>query len=306
MPMDKAHAEQRKHALGSTEIASILGVNPYQTGYDVWAEHTGKIERPDISDVPAVQAGVMFEGGILDWAGGELGEVVQYRDTLKMDTDLRLSAQLDGMIFSSQVPVEAKTAGLFGPLSQEWGEALTDHVPAHYLIQCQVQMILTESQVCHLAAFLGGVGFRMYRVDRSDLIVESIKEASVSFWDKYIVTDTPPDSVPSLSIMKLLPREEGKVIFLPPQVRLKVDAWLSLKERKKEIKAEIEEHVAELAMLLGDAEVGEFQDGSAYTYKMQTRRGFNAKALKAEMPDIAEKYKTESKYPVPRYRKAKK
>lgn len=325
--MDQAHAKQREETLGSTEVAPILGLSPWANAFDVWAQHIGLVEREDISKVPAVEVGVFTESGILDWAAGELGAKIE-RNTLYSNPILRLSAQLDGVIEhsasagdASGIPVEAKTAGLFGPLSEDWGEPGTSEIPAHYIVQCQVQMILAGADICHVAALLGGKGFTLFKVPRcSEKAEKTIKGRVLEIWDEnigpalqwiaeggdvkdpFLMTFAPPEP-PSMAIAKLLPREPGKVTALSQSDWLHAGAWQALKQEIKEKTSEMKAMEGNLIMSLGDAENGSFPDGTGFTFREQTRRSLDSKKIKAEYPDIAKECVQESTFRVARFAK---
>ena len=56
----KTHEEwlqARKYGLGASDAGSIIGVNPWKTNVQLWAEKTGQREPEDISQKPAVKYG---------------------------------------------------------------------------------------------------------------------------------------------------------------------------------------------------------------------------------------------------------
>lgn len=284
--MDAEHAEQRKKTVSSTQAAALLGLRPYNdspTAYDIWAFKTDRAKPPDISDKPAVQIGIAMEPKILDWFQKETGNGV-VRNILEKKPEYYLSAQIDGEILREggtlpSVPVEAKTAGLNGrPVSGEWGEPGTDLVPPLYLVQCQVQMILTGADMGYLAAFLGGIGYRLYEIPRNDVICDTIKEAAVNFWEKHVIPDIPPDSPPSLNVAKMMWREPGSVIDLPEKILPKVDAWLCLNKERLAKEAEEKAAYTEVVSLLGDSEAARLSDGTALTYLRQNRKAYSVAA----------------------------
>lgn len=52
---EKEWLEERKKGIGGSDAATILGLNPYKSNIDLWAEKTGKKEPPNISDKPYVK-----------------------------------------------------------------------------------------------------------------------------------------------------------------------------------------------------------------------------------------------------------
>ena len=39
----------RRHSLGGSDAAAVMGLNPYKSPFALWAEKTGMVPEPDIS-----------------------------------------------------------------------------------------------------------------------------------------------------------------------------------------------------------------------------------------------------------------
>ena len=57
---DDWHKERFK-GLGGSDVASIIGMNPFKTNVDLWREKTGRIKPEDISEKPQVKYGKLAE-----------------------------------------------------------------------------------------------------------------------------------------------------------------------------------------------------------------------------------------------------
>lgn len=264
MPITTKQLEARRKRIGSSDMASILGLSPYQTAYDVWAVKTGRMPNSEGND--ATLAGTRFEPGVLDYAEDILGKLI--RNQYRSAKDVPIGANIDALVVATGEPVEAKTAGLLAPLQEHWGQPDTDEVPDRVIIQAHVHLLCSEQELCHIAAFLGGRGFVPFRVRRDETIIEVIKETAVKFWE-CVETDTPPDnSLPTATTIKKMRRTPETIVPLKVE---KVKRWLELKAAKANI---IKEHdAAQIEMLaeLGDAEGGECELG-LLTYFSQTRK----------------------------------
>ena len=42
--------EARAYSLGGSEIGTIMGLNPWESAYALWAKKTGKIENPPLTN----------------------------------------------------------------------------------------------------------------------------------------------------------------------------------------------------------------------------------------------------------------
>ena len=140
----EAYLSQRHTRIGTTDVGAILGLSQYANAYDIWLSKTGKIQKQDNDDNQAIMAGINFEDGVLDWAEELLGPMK--RKVIILPTEnmpVPIGTELDAVLTKTGEPVNAKTAGMIGPLDKEkWGDEGTDHIPELYYIQAQVEMML--------------------------------------------------------------------------------------------------------------------------------------------------------------------
>lgn len=285
MPITKKQLERRRKHIGASDVPAILGLSQYKTKYDIWAEKTGKVPIDDKSN-PAAEAGNMFEDGVLKYAEAELGKLI--RNQFRSANNLPIACNCDALIVDNGQPVEAKTGGLFGPLQEVWGEPGTDEVPDRINIQGQTQMLCTDSDVCHVAAFLGGRGFAMFILERSDKLIDIITDKCLVFWNDYVLKDIQPeDTKPSLQIIKSLIRVPNKVISIPDD---KVVKWLKAKADRLAAEKLEEQAKHDLLAELGDAEAGECGTGIV-TYFEYSRKGYEVKPSKFRSPKFKKDYK---------------
>lgn len=273
MGITEAQREQRRNHLGSSDMAAILGLDPYRTAYDVWLDKTGQLE--DEPENKAMYAGTAFEDGVLKFAEGQLGKIK--RNQYRSAKDLPIGANIDALVVETGEPVEAKTAGLFGPLDVLWGEEGTDEVPDRTIIQCHVHMICTNKSICHVPAFLGGRGFQLFQVNQDQKIKDIIISKALDFWNNFVKTETaPPNITPSLGVIKRVKREPESVVDIDDEP---VKKWQDVCERFSEIKKAKEAAQANLIKALGTAEAGNCTLGQI-TYLETFRKGFTVKPSK--------------------------
>lgn len=262
-----AELEARRSWIGASEAAAVLGLNPYVTPFEVWAEKVGKLEAFEGNKY--TDAGQRFEGAVLDWAEEKLGDLV--RNIPARLPGLPIGSTLDAMLMGSDVPVEAKTAGLFGPLHKDWGDEGTDQVPDSYVVQCQMQMLCTDAELAYLAAFLQGRGFQMFRINRSEKICSYLKSYLPDWWDRHVVANVaPPMTNTSLEVLKRLKREPNKIVEVPTEIAARLE-----RANKEFTASEKEKKSAQAAMLIamGDAEAADFGDPNRLvTFYEQSRK----------------------------------
>lgn len=269
MPITPEQRQKRKNYLGSSDIAAILGFSRWKSSYDVWLEKTDKVADVD-DENDAMHAGTRFENGVLDEAEERLGSLIRNTDETPLEfinTELRLMDHPDAILADTQIPVEAKTAGLFGPVVDVWGEDGTDQVPDHVILQAHVHMICTARELCHVIAFIGGRGFGLFHVELDQKIEDAIAGAAQMFWVENVQHDTPPDSQPSIDLLKRVRRQPDSVVDVDPAI---VAEWMEA--RRNRLSAEKIEQNAQTALIaaLGDSEAGQCEFGLV-TYYEQTR-----------------------------------
>lgn len=298
--------QERKNYLGSSDIAAILGVSPYANAYDIFLQKTGRVPI-DNKGNQATHAGTFLEVGVLDWAENQLGKLKRYNDE-KLKDNIEISVpgfpivdHPDSIVIETNRPVEGKTAGLFGPLTENYGEGI-DELPDRVIIQCHVHMLATDSDLCHVPCFIGGRGFVMYEVKRDMIILNAIMDASIDFWDNYVEKDSPPPNViPSGEFVKRIKREPEKSVDID---KVLVDNWKNAKEMLKRAESIKNESQNELLAALGNAEAGIYPGGMVTFYE-QSQKRTDSTRLKKEKPDIYNEYLKVSRFRVLRNKEVK-
>lgn len=272
-------ALERRYHIGSSDIAAILGIDPYKTAADVYWQKVGNIpvdeDRSDVND--ACNAGNFLEGPIKDWAESRLGLIE--RDVYVEAEDGILAANLDGHLIGRPEIVEAKTCNVVGysPERDQFGEEGTDQVPGRVLLQVQHQFYCAgpEYRVCHVPVLIGGRGFVLFRVERNDYLVNTVVERAMAFWNNHVIPRIPPtDSLASIDTLKLIERAPAEEVRVSDGL---VEAYLTANAIKLETEKVAEAAKTELLNALGDAEIGVSSLGTV-TYKMQHRKSYTVEA----------------------------
>jgi putative phage-type endonuclease len=280
MPITAHQLEQRRNRLGSSDLAALLGLDPRRNAYDLWLQKTGKLEEPE-AETGAMYAGTMFEEGVLKFAEAQLGKITRNQFRTAKDAGFPLGSNIDGLVVSTGEPVEAKTAGLYGPLSEPWGDFGTDQVPDRVIIQAQVHCIVTLKAVCHVPVFLGSKGFGRYTVPKDDAIADAILSEGYRFWNSHVLADLPPTTLtPNLSVIKRIRREPSKTVEIEQSL---VEVWQTCAAAESAAKKEKEAALAAVLAALGDAEAGECPIG-VFTYLEQKRAGYTVEPTSFRVP----------------------
>ncbi len=264
----------RSKYIGASDVPAILGFSPWRTKWDVWAEKTSRL-IPDNSSSKIMEAGTILEPSIIDWAANQIGEIERTVEIPRNDFDFPLIVHLDGRRISDGDPVEAKTSGLFSPLSPDWGDDGTDEVPKHIAIQAQTQLIATDRDLCHIPAFLGGRGFVLYRILAHAGLQAIILSHLTKFWVEQVLKNEPPlDSLPTLGIAKRIKRQATTVDISGDLI----EAYLAAHENERATKKTKKEVQAAIISALGDAEAGNAEGVGQATYFEQKRSEYTVEA----------------------------
>lgn len=267
MPITEQQRIERRQFIGSSDMAAVMGLDPYKSAMDVWLDKRGLLE--DVEPTEAMRDGTCLEAGVIEYAKLILGPLTA--NVPMRVSGLPLSSNIDAIVDASGDPVEAKTHGLRGGQMLPWGDTGTGEVPDHVIIQCHVHMMASGRDICHVPALLGGRGLQMFHVERDGRIVDAIAEWSVRFWRHVETGEAPTDATASPAVVKAIRRVPDKIATIDPSV---VQRWLDAKARASEARAEQEDAMAAVLAAMGDAEAAHAGALGAVTYYESSRRGY--------------------------------
>ncbi len=295
MPITDFQLEQRKKHIGSSDTAAILGLNPWRTAYDVWLEKSGQLaEGKGFSGNEATDIGKMIEDGLLDWAAAQTGLKI-LKNQYRVHAGGILSATHDALAVDKAVGYEAKTAGIVRGFAVKdlWGEEGSDQIPEYLIIQCQHQMAVSDLELVHVPALIGGRGRVPYVIRRNDELIRYILEKCQEFWEVNVKGNQAPEGLPNLDIAKIRIRTPGKTISLADATV--VLNWRKAKDAEKQAKDAAEEAERVLYAAIGDAEIAESDAGNVTIKEVKISR-IDSKLLKEKHPEIATEVTKESTY----------
>lgn len=235
--------------VGASEIAAIVGENPWSFPIDIWLQKTGRAaEEP--SD-PRAKIGMRAERLIADWYVEDTGIMrsqMNPGETVRHGTVSCVGCTPDFLVYEAGANPQY-TQRINGPapslshalqlkcvgarMALQWPE---DWIPPY--VECQVQLEAEVLQVerVDVAAWLGGTDWRIIQVRRDREFGEMLVAAAVDFWH-CVTTDQPPLVDGSESWKKYLaaryPKAERQEL---DQSDATVDEWagLALKARDDE------------------------------------------------------------------------
>ena len=176
--------EAREQSLGGSEIGTILGLNPWESAYALWAKKTGKIENPPLTNW-AVRFGQAFEEPILKlWSEEHPDYEVFTTGTYKHCDYDWLHANPDAIAKHREtgelLVVEVKTA-----------RTSFESLPLHYEAQVRHYQFVLGIQRAVVVA-VAGMTYQEFWIER-DEFAEQVQLQQAKKFIAHMVNDTKPD-----------------------------------------------------------------------------------------------------------------
>ncbi len=298
--MDEWH-KRRYRGIGGSEIASVMGLNKYQSPYELWCVKTFRTEPFSGNDM--TEFGTVME----DYVAKRYAEITGYtveKDNTHYNGNNVDAPQLVGNIDrlvtlpdGSKRILECKTAR--DPTqsdmldSKSWGDGNSyyngkqissdDRIPTNYYLQVQQYMLITgvhSADLCVL--FRTDCSVRIYSIPFNQEICNQIIASSRKFWIA-VLDDTAPKmevrdltKVEKTSGAKEIDNEELSLISKLRNIKEQID---ELEKEKEELEFKLKETFSIYDTLTVDNQ-------PVATWKVQSRKGLDSKKLKQDRPDI--------------------
>ena len=202
----EAWLEGRRHYLGGSDAACVVGLNPWKTNVQLWEEKTGRAKAPDISDSPSVKYGTQAEPYLrqlfkLDFPEYEV--FYEENNSFKNERYPFAAASLDGWLRDADGRLgvlEIKTSTLTGAAS--WAK-WNDKIPDNYFCQVLFYMAVIEADFAVLTAQLKTqkqILTRRYFFERQEVQedMEYLMEQARLFWQYVERDERPPLVLPQI------------------------------------------------------------------------------------------------------------
>lgn len=259
-------SEQRKHGLGATDCAAVMGLSPYRTPYELWLIKTGRMEEETILGEDRLRLRHAHEQTIADEY--EVQKGVKLRRVNQTVFHKRLPfmlCNLDRVITGERKIVECKTSTAW--LRQNWGVSGTDEAPIQYMLQVQHQLACSEYGDADIAALIDIDDYRIYPMPRNEKVIEKIEAACSNFWENHVLKDIPPAATTRGDLKLMYPKNNGNFIQMDETVRITCNmAWDAkgnikrMENDKEEMEKDIIEFIgANDGLMLGEKIIVTFQ-----------------------------------------------
>lgn len=285
--------EYRKDGIGSSEVATILGLNPWETPYQLWRRKKG-LDAPK-DETFAMKAGHYLEDAVSQFWADETGrEVIKSSagDWLYKNTEKGfLQASPDRTFWIPGMPKNNDNKGILECKTTQMSID-ADDLPKHWFCQVQYQLGVAELQQGSLAWLCSGREFGYKDIafvpDFYGWMIEEVER----FWTDYIIGNKEPEAISVTDVVTKYSRHtDGKIIEVGEDIYQAYSQLKGIKEQLAELEASKDELEAKIKIGFGDAEAISYGGQTLATWKAaKDSTKFDAKAYQKEHSELCEPY----------------
>lgn len=293
-PKDRAEwLKYRESGIGSSEVATIVGLNPYETPLQLWRRKVG-LDAPKQENF-AMKAGHYLEDAVVQFWKDETGREVIKRsagDWLIVDRDkpfLRVSP--DRTYWLPDTVHSTVNKGILECKTTQ-KSIDPDDLPKHWVCQVQYQLGVAGYAQGSLAWLCSGREFGYKDLAFVPDFYQWLEEAAERFWRDNILAKVEPQPISVADILLKYGRHtDGKMIETSDEV---FEAYTKLKEVRKELDALDERKKAledTIKFAFGDAEALTYGGSTIATWKAsKPSMKLDERGLKAKEPELYDSY----------------
>ena len=282
----------RQEGIGSSEVATILGLNPWETPYQLWRRKKGH-DAPK-EETFAMKAGHYLEDAVSMFWHDETGRDIIKRsaiDWLILNADkpyMRVSPDRtywlsDSRKNSDKGILECKTTQM--TIDEE-------DLPKHWFCQLQYQLGVAELEQGSLAWLCSGRQFGYKDIALVPDFFQWIEEEVTKFWVDNIQGNIEPDATSVADVLLKYNRHtDGKIIEVADDIYTAVNDLKALKEQIAQLDEQKESLEEKIKLGFGDAEAISYGGQTIATWKApKPSEKFDAKAFAKAHPDLAKEF----------------
>lgn len=244
--MTERQQAQRAKGIGASEVAALVGLDPYRSPIDIWRR---KVEGERSEQTLHTQRGRFLERAILDWYASETGRTLRPGMTAAHAKHPLVLATPDAM--APDRVVEAKAPSW--RTAHEWDEG---SVPDRYVAQVTQQCLVAGTTCGDVVAYVDE-RLSIVTINFDKELADSLVYAIEEFWRKHVETRTPPPADGSESyaewIKQRFEKTRGEVIDATPEAEQWARKLMDAKLRRESAEEQEREARSHLQSIIGDA-----------------------------------------------------
>lgn len=283
----------RRQGIGGSDAAAIVGLNPYSSAFQVYCDKVGLL--PEIADNEAMRQGRDFEAYVAGRFEEAAGKKVRRCNNIITNPGFPfMLANVDRLVVGEKAGLECKTTSVFNKADFESGD-----VPPQYYVQCQHYMAVTGYPKWYLAVLVLNRGFYWYEIPYNDDDVSVLIEAEREFWENYVAPriEPAPDGSPKAAeaIRQLYGHGDDDITVGLHGYDKDLARYDEIDALRKKLEREQEAIKQKLQLEMKDATLA-YAGNKVITWKNIASMRIDSKRLKAEQPDIYERFSKKSEY----------
>lgn len=288
---DEEWLGERRKGVGGSDVAAIMGLSPWRSPYEVWAEKVSGTSE-DISGRPAVIWGNVLEPVVgAHYAQGHLERLVRrVHGMCRSVARPWAQASLDFEVRDPELGwgvLEIKTAGARS--SRDWDEG----VPLHYQTQVAHYLSVTDRPFADVAVLIGGQDYREYRIMRDPGDERAVNDAVDRFWNDNVLAGVPPAVMRHDAPGLIGEHPEGDGIATADATPDLFVRYLRARRDLDATRDEVADLGAQVRDAIGDLSGVRTPDGTMTWVRRRVRR-YDYEALDRDHPGLRDGYSSES------------
>jgi putative phage-type endonuclease len=267
----------KRNFLGASDAPTVMGLNPWKTRLQLWAEKTGKVEAPDLSDNQAVQWGKRLERICSARFAEKHGvKLMAYKKRFVHPQYDFISCELDNIIVGTEELVEIKTVN--ARAWKEWADP--DVIPGYVIVQVMLQLGLSGRKVGWVFCLCGGSQEVEKRIEFDQELYDNLVAKMVEFW-KMVQDETPPEPTAedSKTLVDIYPRS-GEDYQLVESLNTAIARRQELSGQIESMKEELKLVENQIKAVIGEA-LGIKTSQYVVSWKTQESTRLDTDAVKA-------------------------
>ena len=276
----RAWLAARRTGVGGSDAAAIVGVDPWKSELQVYAEKLGGMAEEAGEEATW---GLLFQRPVARHYAAQtrrkLARLPAHHLHRSVSTPW-LIGSVDGLIESvpdwpGQGVLEVKCTGFYR------ARQLQEEFPLYWQVQVQHYLAVLGLEWASIAVLSEGRKFLWLDMERNQRFIAVLLEREAEFW-RQVKSKSPPDPDASESardaLSYLYPQETvGTAVDLP----VEAVSWDENRTRGSVLVAEGEalknESEAKIKAAMGEAEIGMLPTGVKYSWRSQRRKGYAVK-----------------------------
>ena len=283
----------RQQGIGSSDAAAAVGLSPYKSPLQLWAEKTGQARFPEPDpkdDRHPMYWGTLLEPIVAAHYTRRTGlRVRRINAVLQHPRHPWMLANVDREVLGSPEVqlLECKTAGLHG--ARLW----QDGVPEYVQLQVMHQLAVTGETACDVAVLVGGQELRIHRIQRDEAVIERLIALETAFWAQVQKRQAPAadgSASAEVALRALYPQDDGQTLDFTQDTEMG-STFSDLQAVRQRIQAcELEEARLRqrIEARMGEASRAVFETGQVSWRRARDSVVLDTKQLLAEQPQLIE------------------